>query len=160
MHRIAYKIILSTCKRIRGVPLEDLPDNWTVILKSFDESQRLYKEAPRIAEQLLNETYGFLNMIGEIAGKDTPSYIAASNIIAHSVIEILTPVIEKNCIRANLLDLKIFNRMELHNSICEIQIVLQQVLKLDLIDETVKRIEELYNKLSLAESKVNLFPVS
>lgn len=160
MHKVAYKIILSTCKRIRGIPLEDLPDNWTVILKSFDESQRLYIEAPRIAEQLLNETYGFLNLIGMVEGKESPRYIAASNIIAYNILAILSPVIEKNCIRANHLDLKIFNRMELHNSICEIQIVLQQVLKLDLIDETVNKIEELYNRLSIAESKVNLFPVS
>ena len=160
MVKAAYAIIFAIIKKIRGLPLEDLPDNWIGILQTFDQRQNLDIDGLRMAELLLKETSGYLRLIGAIDGKDCPKYVVASLTIASNALQIMEPIVERTCIKASIIDLKLHNQMDLFHRICESQIMLQQIAKLYMIDETLERLNEMKNNLTIAEEKVNIFLAS
>lgn len=157
MVKASYKIIFTIIKKIRGIPLYDLPNNWIDIMQSFDRRQRKDKEGLRIAEQILKETSDYLRVIGSIDGKDCPKYIVASTTIADSALEVMQAVVESVCIKASIIDLQLHNQLELYNRICECQIVLQQIEKLYMIDEVVAKLNDMKTKLAIAEKRVDIF---
>ena len=113
-----------------------------------------------IAEQLLKETAVYLRLIGSIDGKDCAKYIVASNSITYNALEIVQPVVDSVCIKASIIDLKLYNQLELYNRICEAQIVLKQIARLNTVEQNVEQINQMNAKLAIAEKQVDIFSVS
>lgn len=159
MVKSCYTIIFTIIKKIRGIPLTDLPNNWIDIMQSFEHRQKMDKEGLQMAEQLLKETSGYLRLIGAIDGKELPAvkYIVASNSIASNALDIISEVVERTCRKVWIVHLDLYDQVEICNTIYECQIVLQQIEKLLMIDQNIKRINEIKMKLAEAEKQVNIF---
>lgn len=157
MVKAAYSIIFTLIKKIRGIPLHDLPNDWITIMQSFDDMQRMDRNGLQIAEQLLKETAGYLRMIGAIDGRGSPKYIVAANSIANNTIEIIQPVVDSVCIKASIIDMKLHNQLDLFNRVCECQIVIQQIEKLYMIDEVATKLSEIKSRLAVAEKQVDIY---
>jgi len=157
MVKTSYRIIFTLIKKVRGQPLEELANDWTLIMKTFDERQRMDQEALEKADKLINEAVPYLRIIASIDGFDCPKFIVGSNSIAWNALEIINPTVVSLCIKASNIHLGLHNKLELYNRICEAQIVLQQIENLYMIEEGVAILNEMKDKLAIALEQVNIF---